>query len=719
MRFNQKWKGTCVKNGVCGEFFEASVPGNIQLDYANAHNFPNVNWNDTPELFKELEDCGWVYKTEIECIVNPREKVFFVTKGIEYEYDVILNSKVLFRHEGMFSQTEVDITEELKNGNALEIYIHPHPKNKNGMPNSREEANQSCKPAVCYGWDWHPRLLVSGIWNDTYIETRTDETITACEVFYTLDEDLKGAHVRFNAKCKEDLEYTFCDAEGTVLYSGTKPECYIKDINLWWCNGQGEPYLYNWTVKSQADKIEGKTGFRRVKLVMHDGAWQYPTDFPKSRSLPPVTIELNGRKIFAKGSNWVNPEIFTGTITADTYKPLLTLAKDANMNILRCWGGACIDKDSFFELCDSLGIMVWQEFPLACNNYEGTDKYLQVLEQEAKAIIKRLRSHACLCLWCGGNELFNGWSGMTEQSFALRLLDKLCYEYDRETPFIMTSPLSGMAHGFYGFYDYHTNKSVIDMFSGGSYTAYPEFGIPSITETEHLKKIIPAELLNSPQPNSAWQIHHGYGSWPYVGKDSWLCFNVLDVIFGKQKTIENYIEKSLWTQCEGLKFIFEEARRQKPTCSMALSWCFNEPWITAAGLSLVTYPSHPKKSYYAVRESLANVVPSAKMNKFSFKTGDTLQAELWLLNDSNATVCDEINVYLETDGIKKHLLTWNTGRLLPGENKKGPIIQEEIGSLMNEKIKLVLEAKCGTNSYTLLYRNELDNNEDFKGVLNV
>ena len=153
MKFNQKWTGACVKGGVCGEYFTATVPGNIQLDYARAHDFPDVNWDETPEMFRELEDCGWTYKTEIEYAAGSDERVFFVTEGIEYEYDVILNSKKLLHHEGMFSKAEIDITDELKNGNALEIYIYPHPKNKNAAPDCRDEANQSCKPAVCYGWD--------------------------------------------------------------------------------------------------------------------------------------------------------------------------------------------------------------------------------------------------------------------------------------------------------------------------------------------------------------------------------------------------------------------------------------------------------------------------------------------------------------------------------------------------------------------------------------
>ena len=118
-------------------------------------------------------------------------------------------------------------------------------------------------------------------------------------------------------------------------------------------------------------------------------------------------------------------------------------------NLLRVHGGGSVNKESFYELCDEMGIMVWQEFPLACNEYPDEDEYLDVLKQDAASIICRLRTHPCLVMWCGGNELFNGWSGMTEQHHALRLLDSLCYEYDRFTPFNMTSPLLGMSHGNY------------------------------------------------------------------------------------------------------------------------------------------------------------------------------------------------------------------------------------------------------------------------------
>ncbi len=137
---------------------------------------------------------------------------------------------------------------------------------------------------------------------------------------------------------------------------------------------------YTWIMESEHDKKSGKIGFRRGRLLMNEGSWEEPSFFPKSRSDAPATFELNGRKIFLKGSNYVTPDIFTGRVTKEKYRQQIELAKDAHMNVFRCWGGCGCQKDEFYDLCDELGIMVWVEFPLACNLYAETDDYLKRLK---------------------------------------------------------------------------------------------------------------------------------------------------------------------------------------------------------------------------------------------------------------------------------------------------------------------------------------------------
>ncbi|MBR6709887.1 MAG: hypothetical protein IKL84_09470, partial [Clostridia bacterium] len=492
-------------------------------------------------------------------------------------------------------------------------------------------------------WDWHPRVIPSGIWDDTYIETRKADHITRAEATYTLADDFSRADLHFDVECGGAFRITLLDPDGKQIYCGSETDVAIEHPALWWCRGQGKANLYTYEIASASDTKKGHIGFRRVKLVMNEGAWLEPVEFPKSRSVPPCQIELNGRQIFAKGSNYVNQEIFTGTLTREKYEEQIRLAAECNMNIFRCWGGSGVQKADFYELCDIYGIMVWVEFPLACNNYYDSDHYLAVLEQEAIAIIRKLRCHPCVTLWCGGNELFNRWSGMTDQHLALRLLDKLTYELCREVPYIMTSPLSGMKHGGYTFIDGRTGLDQFALFAQSRATAYTEFGMPGIASVEMLREIIPEdELFPIPEDRGgSWKAHHAFFAW---GQEAWMGYPTLEK-YGDVSTLENLVETSQWLQYAGYKAIFEEARRQKPYCSMAINWCWCEPWKCAVNNSLIAYPAVKKSGWYSVRDSLRDVVGTARMLRFDYTRGEQFSCELWLLNDLPEPVTDaEVSV---------------------------------------------------------------------------
>ena len=684
------------------ELFPVSVPGNIQRDYARFRGWGDVNYGENCKQYLEIEDASWFYQTSFDAILSPGERLFWFTKGIDYEYEVFLNGERICRHEGMFTAVEVDLTDLVREKeNELSVKIFPHPKREDA-PVSRTQADRSVKPPVSYGWDWHPRVIPSGLWNETGIEVRRVGYIENFNVTPLLSEDFSQGEVCFDFICDGDYLIRLFAPGGTCVYEGREKRVTVKNPLLWWCNGQGPAHLYSWEILSDCCERHGKIGFRRVNLVMEEEHWREPHGFPKSRSNPPVKICLNGRKIFAKGSNFVSPDLFPGTWNRDTYLPLVSQAKEANMNIFRMWGGSGIQKDVFFDLCDEYGIMVWQEFPLACNDYVNDAHYLEILEQEATAIVRNLRQHCSVVLWCGGNELFNGWSKMTDQSHALRLLNKICYDYDRNTPFLATSPLAGMAHGCYLFS--YNGQEVYEMFNRSHYTAYTEFGVPSLPPVDYLKTFLPEEQLFPPQHESAWTTHHAFDAWG--PGDTWLCLGIMENYFGKISSLEDLVRYSEWMQCEGYKAIFEEARRQKPYCSMAINWCYNEPWKTAANNSLLCYPAMPKAAYYAVANSLKSAVPSARLQKFSYKSGETFSAEIWLLNDSpRALEEDEITVSLEIGGNVIDLLTWKTDSCGADTNLCGHIVQYLLPKVKGvECFTLRLESKkYGENSYRLHY----------------
>ena len=699
------------------EWFSASVPGNIQEDYAAFRGWGDRNYGDNCRRYETIEDDFWFYCATFLHQAKVGERCVFVTGGIDYECDLLLGGEVLMHHEGMFSEFECDLTDHLTEGeNTLEIKIYPHPKRADA-PVSRDQADRSCKYPASYGWDWHPRILPSGIWNDAYLEIRRTGHIRDCEVSYELAEDYSKAEVHFAVDCDEAVVCELYDADGMPVYQGTNRSFTLVDPKLWWCNGQGEATRYTWRVYSATQERTGKIGFRRVELLMNEGAWLEPSEFPKTRSCPPITLTLNGRRIFAKGSNIVSPDVFFGKVDYDRYRELVTLARDANMNIFRVWGGSGVYKEAFFDLCDEMGIMLWQEFPLACNAYVGEPHYMRVLEAEARSIVRRCRRHPSLALWCGGNELFNKWSKMTDQSMPLRLLNKICFEEDPTTPFIATSPLMGMGHGCYVFYDEGSDREVYEMFGKSHATAYTEFGVPSVPSPAYLETFIPKDELFPPRAGTTWETHHAFGAWH---GDTWLCMSVMEKYFGELHSLDEIYEKSNWLQCEGYKAIFEEARRQKPYCSMAINWCYNEPWKTAANNSLLCYPALPKPAYYAVRESLRNVLPSARLERFSYADGDLFSAEIWLLNDSNECAQDTVRVSLMIGDETVRLLDWHTPLSGVAENVQGHTVKYLLPRVEGvDHFTLVLEGEtCGRSEYKLCYHAKT-NQKPQKKILNM
>lgn len=704
------------------KWIPAVVPGAVQLDIARAEKYQPFYYAEHWKDYLWMEDMYYTYRTSFDKPeLSDGKRLLFISLGIDYEFEIVLNGEKIFSQEGMFTPVRLDLTDKLKDKNNLNVKIFPVPK-IHPFPDDRSQAAQVVKPAVSYGWDWHPRLVPLGIWDETYLDIQPQAHVDDILINYSLSNDL--------AKADISLELSGINLKGMlyewILRDGSGKEVLISkgsfetnradesltlsNPELWWPHDHGIPYLYtsSFQLSDQSGSIiqtsMSKTGFRRVRLVMNEGAWNEPAGFPKTRSVPPMQVEINGRKIFCKGTNWVNPEIFPGIITRDRYNELLDRVIEVNFNILRVWGGGIVNKESFFELCDEKGILVWQEFPLACNNYEGTPHYLKILEQESGSIIKRLKSHPSLAIWCSGNELFNNWSGMTDQSAAIRLLNSQCFRFDTNTPFLPTSPVMGVGHGHYVFREWQTGEEVFQEMVRSKFTAYTEFGMPAPASVEVLRKIIPENELWPPRPGTSWESHHAYKAW--VG-NTWLCQDIIEDYFGPSDSLEELVANGQLMQGEGYKCIYEEARRQKPYCSMAANWCFNEPWPTAANNSLISYPNIPKSGFYEVKNACRPVLASARLPKFKWKAGELFNAELWMLNDLPENVpAGKITVKIVTAGEQITLLEWNYMQMAADINQPGPTVRYKLPIWPVDRIKILLEVEGHpeyNSQYTLAY----------------
>ena len=742
------------KNGISEKTVTASVPGNAQLDWASAENYPDYNFSDNFKKFGWMEDVYWKYSAKIKKpVIQDTERIYFISKGIDYEFEILINNQLLLHQEGMFTPVNIDITNILaldgESDYILDIIIYPAPKSKSSPKDTNYEPNESVKPAVSYGWDWHPRLIPSGLYEECYLEVKPAFHIRDAEMRYILSDDLSCADITLDAQIENPREnpgksklkwelfdknnirvyqYDFgCACCGVSIERKQHGQLKFNNPELWWPNEHGEQILYKsvFTLSdingNIIDTKESKTGFRRCKLVRNHGA--VDKGFPLSCDLPPITLEINNRRIFCKGSNWVQPEIFTGTITKESYESLVKLAKDAHFNLLRAWGGCMPSKESFFDLCDEYGIMIWQEFPLACNNYKDIPEYLEILNRESVSIIKRVRRHASLAIWCGGNELFNSWSGMDDQAHALRLLNANCYKHDRFTPFMPTSPIPGMGHGCYVFRynkkdfmsprlannpDYNEGYDCLTAMIDAEKTAYTEFGVPSASDTEILKSIIPQDELFPPKGKGAWLAHHGFKAW--AGQDAWLFPEVIEYYFSKPENLEELVAYTQMLQCIGYKGIYEEARRQWEKCSMALNWCYNEPWSTAAGNNLITYPDKPKPAYYAVRESCRQQMASARVQKFDFENGENFEVELFVLNDIPKKIEPlVIKATLKSSSKIYNICTWNTVETLESKHQRSILYSVSLSEPDNTLMRLTLEVSGRpefNSEYLFMCRNK-------------
>ncbi len=714
--------------GQSEKWLTATVPGAVQLDVMYNENYKQPWWyGDNFHQFDWMETYYFTYKANFKKPqLNEGERLFFFSKGIDYQFKIYLNNRKIWEQEGMFTYVDLDLTDHLERENELKIVLMPIPTigvmYEKGMETYRQNARESAKPAVSYGWDWHPRLVTRGIWDETGLIIRNQTRLSDVKIDYLLNETLTTADITLEIEGKElegnSFRWVLKDPDGQLVVEkelqlhGDNIIVHhaLPGIKLWWPNGYGDPSLYtseSFLLDKNGRILEQQirnVGFRKVRMILNEKLWPDEPNFPKTRSVAPTTIEINNLRIFAKGSNWVHPDVFVGLITPELYRKQLMLAKEASFNILRIWGGGITNKEVFFDICDELGIMVWQEFPLACNNYTDDETYLEVLEQEARSIIGRVKKHPCLALWSGGNELFNSWSGMTDQSFALRLLNSLCYEMDRQTPFIYTSPLYGIGHGHYIFYDKNSGEDVFQWMARAKNTAYTEFAVPGTANVEVLKRFIPVNELFPPKQNSSWESHHAMGAWQ---ADSWLEMPTLEKYFGKIKTLENLVAYSQMLQCEGLKFIYEEARRQKPYCSMALSWCYQEPWPSAANNSLINWPNEIKPAYHHVAKACRPVLASARIPKFEWYAGELFSCDLFMLNDTYRDLGKStIEVFMKYDDKEIMLLEWDCPVSEGFRNMEGPTASIVIPEMKTDLFTLSLKVKEKpeyNSSYVILY----------------
>ncbi|HID90899.1 TPA: hypothetical protein EYP44_02960, partial [Candidatus Bathyarchaeota archaeon] len=336
---------------------------------------------------------------------------------------------------------------------------------------------------------------------------------------------------------------------------------------------------------------------------------------------------INGKRVFARGANWVPADAFPSRVTAERYRKLLEMARRSNMNMLRVWGGGIYESDVFYDLCDRLGIMVWQEFMFACAPYPQNERFLRGVEEEARAVVRRLRNHPSIVIWCGDNEVdwsYTWWgrSDWAQNRINRAVLKNVVEELDPTRPYMPSSPFSpdpaadpnspdqGDRHNW----DVWHGKQPYRAYARDRARFCSEFGMQASPAAETMREVIPPEQWSWP-PGDSWA-HHNLDLQklsPYMEE------------FGGAQCVEDFIRLSQLTQATVLKFAIEHFRRSKFACGGCMFWQFNEPWPTVCW-SVVDYFGRPKMGYYYVKRAYSNVLVSLK------EEGEG-RLSLWIVND--------------------------------------------------------------------------------------
>lgn len=536
---------------------------------------------------------------------------------------------------------------------AQPFYVPYHPGNS-PIPNG----NLLRKPQCHFGWDWNIAIAPLGLYGNVMLrrlETARIEHVTTTQNHKDGGVEL---HVEVTLHAKQPaslpLHLSF-GAERLRLDCGVhagdtviRHVFFIENPKLWWPAGSGEQALYTLTIDLPDETLTRQIGLRTVELL---------TDEDEAGSR--FALRVNGREIFCRGANWIPSDALFSLSNQEKTNDLLLSAVEANMNMIRVWGGGFYEPDWFYDLCDRLGLMVWQDFMFACNLYPCTEDFLDNVEVEVDYQVKRLSSHPSIVLWCGDNELV-GALNWFEESRNNR--DRYLVAYDRlnrtiEKALKKAAPSaiwwpSSPASGYLDYGDawhadgsgdmhywsvWHENKSFDDY-----RTVKPrfcsEFGFQSYTSMPVIRTYADNKDMNIASPVIELHQKNAGGNERIAG--------TMFRYFRFPKDFENFVYVSQVQQALAIKTAVEYWRSLKPHCMGTLYWQLNDTWPVASWSSL-DYGGNWKALHYAARRFFQPVSVCA------IPSEDGKSVRFSMVNDTPDDVEIDMNIFaLALDGVR-------------------------------------------------------------------
>ena len=642
----------------------AKVPGTVQTSpfglgrekLYQGSNVHSVQWMDL-----QL----WVYRRSLEVPqAGVDETVRLVFEGLDYRYEIWLDGVRCVSGEGMFHPVVIALDAWCGKRVEIEVRLLPMP---------RVGHIETTKAQFGKGWDFSPTLRTVGIWDEVRLEVVPKLRVESAYVETRL-ENRQRARVTVRVEFSESVQqgWATITLAGSVrrvpLLDTRELTAFIEVENpqLWWPNGLGEAVLHDLVIAldvpdRQTEAFQQRVGLREVSRVPASG--QRATDIP-------LQFAINGLPFFINGVNWVPPDVAVGDIVPEQYDTPLELFQKGHVNLVRVWGGGLCEKAHFYNRCDELGLLVFQEYPIACG-IGSSEPYHRQLQAEAREIVRKLRRHPSVFLFCGGNENYHYWHMLGNDPGLRDALEKAQQSvngggtfdhpewlagavklYDEPVHLILggvtadlaphclyqnTSPMEdeGEVHGIWnwnpvlGDHRYRMFDTIYDYWRAANQTLYSEASVSSIANLETILDVT-GEGADSPIPacdDPVWNLHHAYhGAWD-KGRDLWLDIPSTEKVFGPITSLRELVTLNQYLQAEGGRFMIEEMRRKQPRATGIIWWGVNEPWPGLAGNALIDYYGRPKASWPMIANAFAPVILSLGYEALQ---PNLLCCELWL-----------------------------------------------------------------------------------------
>ncbi len=629
----------------------AAVPGNIYTDLFFNHIISDPFFGDNEKSVQWVDTCNWEYELNFINPTQPDEQQELVFEGLDTYADVFINDSLWLKCSNMFVSHKLKVRDMKSGNNSIRVVFHSAVKEGKAaathLPYTLpgEERVFTRKAAFSYGWDFAPRLVGCGIWKNVFLHSWKNYRIDNIQfVQKSLTDSLAILEFKLKVISEAEKDVDFLvninkDRSRVHLNKGENSitkQIRIRSPKRWWCNGLGEPFLYSvkfqFLDEKQITSEEVEFGLRTLELV------QDSDKIGKG-----FFFRLNGVPVFAKGANYIPDQYFTSQLSKGRTDSLLQLAKDANMNMIRVWGGGIYPSDEIYKSCDKKGILVWQDMMFACAMYPGDDAFLKSVREEISQNVIRLRNHPSLALWCGNNENDEGWKNWEWQKQYnysnadsseiyrnyLKLFNELIPEVlqkeDSAVPYWPSSPSIGWGHveslmsGDAHYWGVWWGMEPFDMYEKKVGRFMSEYGFQGMPSLQTLKKYLPDSALYLFSVALKSHQKHSTG------------FETIDTYMKRRCNVpadfEKYIYASQIIQADGMQIAIQAHRRAKPDCMGTLYWQLNDCW-PGISWSSIDYDLHPKALYYETKRSYSSIIFSGAQSgtKFSiYVISDSLQ----------------------------------------------------------------------------------------------